>query len=163
MLTRQYAKCTVVQHIIYSGGSSAQSLEWQPQPTTKLNSAVLIACIVDTWEFWIIVGEMIQRTVDISCRRSNPDKITRQTKTTHDEWPRGRQTREVRFQLRGIGKGGACCGTVKISPVKELVRLSLATMILLSDRKSVKIAGKGNEFSTNQLWDRTSGSDFWTN
>ena len=46
---------------------------------------------------------------------------------------------------------------------RERVRsfgLSLAIMILFSGRKPVKIAGKGNEFSSNQLWDKTSGSDF---
>ena len=32
-----------------------------------------------------------------------------------------------------------------------------------SDRKPVKLAGKRSEFSTNQHWNRTSGSDFGTN
>ena len=35
-------------------------------------------------------------------------------------------------QLCGIGSGGACCRIAKMSPVGELIQLSLATMIFSS-------------------------------
>ena len=41
-----------------SGLSSEQSLDWQPLLATKLNSAVLIGCIV-------VFGEIIRRTMDV--------------------------------------------------------------------------------------------------
>ena len=78
----------------------------------------------------------------------------------HAESLHSQQTHEVRFKLHGIRKEGARYRTTKIAPVKELVRLSLAMMIFLSNRKPVKTVGKGNAFSTIQLQDKTSGSDF---
>ena len=75
---------------------------------------------------------MIQRTVDILCRTSNP---TNHTAKENQAWwvERGRQTREVRFQFRGIGKWDASFRTVTISPIEKLIRLSLATMLFLSE------------------------------
>ena len=47
----------------------------------------------------------------------------------------------------GWNREGRC--TLQDCP--KLIRLSLATMIFLSERKPAKMAGKGIEFSTNQL------------
>ena len=66
----------------WSARSSAQSLEWQPLPATKRNTAVSISCIVETWEFLIIVvgGGMIPRTL---CRTSKP---TNHTENENNAW-----------------------------------------------------------------------------
>ena len=85
---------------------------------------------------------------------------------------------EVWFQLQGIENGSARCRIAKISPLAysfvidsmieydDIFLSDFAAQHMFapcsqvrSDIKSVKIAGKGREFSTNQNWNRTSGSD----
>ena len=50
-------------------------------------------------------------------------------KTRHDESNAVDKVAVVRFQLSGSWNGGAHCRNDKISPVEELIRLSLARMI----------------------------------
>ena len=65
-----------------------------------------------------------------------------------------------RYAVGKPDKSGCSCGESRgevhatglrtFLPREELARLSLATMEFLPDRKPGKIAGKENEFSTNQ-------------
>ena len=58
---------------------------------------------------------------------------------------------EFGFSCMELGREMHTTGPPKISAVRKVVRLLLVTMIFLSNRKPVKKAGTGNEFSSNQL------------
>ena len=69
---------------------------------------------------------MVQWTMNYAVHRTR--QITQQTTSWHGEWNAVSKHAEVRFQSRGIRNSGASCSSFSISPLEELVRLSVATV-----------------------------------
>ena len=103
-----------------SEGSSAQWLKWQP--LLQRGSTVMCWFVASIMNILIIVvGEIVQRTVDMLCRTLNP---TNHTANRNLAWlvDHGRQSSELwfHFQFQEIWKGDcACCRTAKNSSVKN--------------------------------------------
>ena len=167
-------------HTTSRGKWTALSFEWQPLLATKPNSTVLIWCI-ETWEFLIaVVGEINSTDSGYIVQDIEPGKHA-----ANENWARVEigQRKPTRSGFSCVESGrevhvqncqNFSCGKVysfvigyddffffKSDFAAELIFTPFSQVS--SDRKPVKLAGKRSEFSTNQHWNRTSGSYFGTN
>lgn len=165
---------------VQSGRSSVQLLEWQPLLATKLNCSVFIWCI-GTWDFWIVVDKMVHWAVDISkiMQYLKPNKSCGKRKVGMTSRTQSANLQRSDFSCTESGMEVHMVGLPKFLLWKSFFichwlcwyfcRFMAKHMSTVFSQVSsmiaslcVKIIGKGSEFSSNQHWNRTSRSYFWT-